>query len=68
LASIRDEKDPPTRRSTAALVVCQSSDAVFHTLMSSGVVYALQALATGASMSASTTIFIVGLLEVLDGA
>ena len=29
---------PPTRKSTVDLVVCQSSDAVFHCLMSSGVV------------------------------
>ena len=38
LASIREENLPPSRRSTEAAVVCQSSDAAFHFLMSSGVV------------------------------
>jgi len=35
---MREEKAPPTRKSTAAVVVCQSSDAAFHCLMLSGVV------------------------------
>ena len=35
---LRDENVPPSRRSTEAEVVCQSSEAAFHCLMSSGVV------------------------------
>ena len=35
-ASMRDEKSPPTRRSTLALVVCQSSEAACQWTMSSG--------------------------------
>ena len=38
LASMRDENLPPGRRSTEDAVVCQSGDAVFQTMMSSGVV------------------------------
>jgi hypothetical protein len=38
LASMREEKTPPTRKSTVAAGVCQSSEAAFHCLMSSGVV------------------------------
>jgi hypothetical protein len=34
---MRDEKAPPARKSTLDFVVCQSSDAEFHSLMSSGV-------------------------------
>ena len=37
LASIRELKAPPSRKSTVAAVVCQSSDAAFHCLMSAGV-------------------------------
>jgi len=37
-ASMREENLPPSRRSTEAAVVCQSSDAAFHALISSGVV------------------------------
>ena len=33
LASIREEKAPPTRKSTSDFVVCQSSDAAFHCLV-----------------------------------
>jgi hypothetical protein len=36
LASMRDEKAPPTRKSTLALVVCQVSEAAFHLTMSEG--------------------------------
>src|SRR5690606_441245 len=61
-ASILDEKAPPTRRSTVAAVVCQSSDAAFHCLMSSGVVYARHTSSTGAAMRASTVIFNASLL------
>ncbi len=35
-ASMREENWPPTRRSTVAAVVCQSSDAAFHCLIASG--------------------------------
>jgi hypothetical protein len=35
---MRDEKAPPTRKSTVDWVVCQSSDAAFHWTMSAGVV------------------------------
>src|SRR3954451_3217451 len=55
-ASILDENWPPTRRSTAAAVVCQSSDAAFHCLMSSGVVHARQTSSTGAATVVSTVI------------
>ena len=37
-ASMREENAPPSRRSTVAFVVCQSGDAAFHCVMSSGVV------------------------------
>jgi hypothetical protein len=33
---MRDENWPPGRRSTEAAVVCQSGEAVFQALMSSG--------------------------------
>src|SRR5947209_13679576 len=61
LASIRDEKAPPTRKSTADLVVCQSSDAAFHWLMSSGELHARQTSWTGAPTWVSTVI-LVGLM------
>ena len=35
-ASMREENAPPSRRSTLALVACQSPAAAFHALMSSG--------------------------------
>ena len=38
LASIREQNRPPGRRSTVAAVVCQSAEAAFQSLMSSGVV------------------------------
>jgi hypothetical protein len=44
---MREENLPPSRKSTAALVVCQSAEAAFHCLMSAGVVYALQTLIDG---------------------
>src|SRR3954453_3928484 len=62
LASMRDENVPPTGRSTAAAVVCQSSDAAFHCLMSSGVVHARQTSSIGAATVASTVIFMGSLL------
>jgi hypothetical protein len=37
-ASMREENFPPSRKSTVAVVVRQSSDAAFHCLMSAGVV------------------------------
>jgi hypothetical protein len=37
-AAMREEKAPPSRKSTEAAVVCQSSDAAFHCLISAGVV------------------------------
>src|SRR4051812_10838326 len=57
LASMRDENWPPTRRSSEAAVVCQSSDAAFHCLMSSGVVHARQTSSTGAATVVSIVIF-----------
>jgi hypothetical protein len=48
-----------TRKSTVAAVVCQSSEAAFHCLMSSGVVYAAQTCSMGAGTVVSTVIFIV---------
>ena len=57
-AMMRDEKSPPTRRSTVADVVCQSSDAAFHCTMSSGFVYRRQTVASGAATVVSTVIFI----------
>src|ERR1700722_14971825 len=59
LASMRDEKDPPARKSTLAAVVCQSSEGAFHCLMSSGVVQAFQTCLIGAATFVSTVIFIV---------
>ncbi len=50
LASMRDEKAPPTRKSTADLVVCQSSDAAFHCLMSPGVFQARHTCSIGAAI------------------
>jgi len=35
---MREEKAPPTRRSTVEAVVCQSSEAAFQAMMSAGVV------------------------------
>jgi hypothetical protein len=35
---MRDENAPPGRRSTVAVVVCQSSDAAFHRVIAAGVV------------------------------
>src|SRR6185369_13745895 len=60
-ASILDENWPTTRRSTAAAVVSQSSDAAFHRLMSSGVVHARQTSSTGAATVVSTVIFMAAL-------
>src|SRR6266853_6535711 len=60
LASMRDEKAPPTRKSTVAPVVCQSSDAAFHCLISSGVVQARQTSSIGAAILVSTVIFMGG--------
>src|SRR4051812_46759515 len=54
---MRDENAPPTRKSTVAAVVCQSSDAAFHCLMSSGVVQARQISSIGAAIVVSTVIF-----------
>ena len=42
---------------TVAAVVCQSSDAAFHCLMSSGVVHARQTSSIGAATVVSTVIF-----------
>ncbi|WP_242651039.1 hypothetical protein [Yoonia tamlensis] len=42
LASIRDENLPPARKSTVAAVVCQSSEAAFHYIISAGVVQQAQ--------------------------
>src|SRR6185295_17025907 len=58
-ASMRDENAPPSRKSTVAKVVCQSSEAEFHCLMSSGVVYAYQTTSIGAATVVSTVIFSV---------
>src|SRR5215217_975902 len=58
---MRDENWPPTRRSTVEAVVCQSSDAAFHRLMSSGVVHARQTSSTGAATVVSTVIFMAAL-------
>src|SRR3954447_8908858 len=58
-ASIRDENWPPARRSTVAAVVCQSSEAAFHCLMSSGVVHARQTSSIGATIFVSTAILSV---------
>src|SRR5689334_690834 len=69
LASMREEKAPPSRRSTVALVVCQSSDAAFHFIMSAGVVYARQTCSMGAATVVSTlslmgtSSFVVGSLQ-----
>jgi hypothetical protein len=57
LASIREENLPPGRRSTLEAVVCQSGDAVFQSLMSSGVVYAAQTTGKGAAICVETVIF-----------
>ena len=56
-AYIREENLPPSRRSTDAEVVCQSAEAVFQTMMSSGVVYALQTSTKGAETTYETMIF-----------
>ena len=52
----------PTRKSTSALVVSQSSDAAFHCLMFSGVVYARQTCSMGAATVVSTLIFMESIL------
>jgi len=54
---MREENAPPSRKSTVAAVVCQSSDAAFHCLMSSGVVQARQTYSMGAATVVSTVIF-----------
>src|ERR1700722_2548578 len=59
LASMRDEKDPPARKSTVAAVVCQSLEGEFHCFMSSGVVQASQTCSIGAATFVSSVIFIV---------
>ena len=57
IASIRDENFPATRRSPAAAVVCQSGDALFQALMSSGELRARQTSAMGAATTVETVIF-----------
>src|SRR5918995_3689501 len=59
LASMRALNLPPSRRSTSLSVVCQSSWAAFHCLMSSGLFQASQTLAIGALTAVSTVIFTV---------
>ena len=59
LASMREEKAPPTCKSTLAAVVCQSSEAAFHWVMWLGVVQAFQTCSVGAAIFVSTVIFIV---------
>src|SRR5438128_11157868 len=59
LASMRDEKVPPTRKSTSDFVVCQSSLAAFHCLMSSGAFHARQTCSIGAAILVSTMILFV---------
>src|SRR5687767_8072075 len=49
---------PPSRRSTVLRGVCQSSEAAFHCLMSSGLFHAPQTVFTSAFTSVSTVIFI----------
>src|SRR5690606_27576331 len=58
LASMRERKVPPSRRSTVLSVVCQSSDAAFHCLMSAGLLCASQTCCSGAFTMVSTVIFI----------
>src|ERR1700753_1634759 len=53
---MRDENAPPGRKSTVELVVCQSSEAVFHCLMSSGEFQACQTCSIGASTLVSMVI------------
>lgn len=57
LASIRDENLPPGLRSTVDEVVCQSGEAVFQAMMSSGVVYEAQTNCKGAATTVETVIF-----------
>src|SRR5690606_16638298 len=54
---MRERKLPPSRRSTELWVVCQSSDAAFHCMMSPGVFQARQTSAMGALARASMVIF-----------
>src|SRR5688572_19842138 len=56
-ASIRDENFPPSRKSTVLRVVCQSSCAAFHCLMSSGLLQAFHTRSSGALTKLSTVIF-----------
>jgi len=65
---MRDEKAPATRKSTSDFVVCQSSDAEFHCLMSSGVFQARQTCSMGAEILVSTVIFWVMMFTPSRGA
>src|SRR5688572_2441895 len=55
---MRAENLPPSRRSTVLAVVCQSSEAAFHCLTSSGAFQAAQTAFRSALTRASTVIFI----------
>src|SRR5690625_7910305 len=50
LASMRDRNAPPGRKSFVATGVCQSADALFHSLICFGVVHNSQTFSTGASI------------------
>src|SRR5687767_15074464 len=54
---MRAENLPPSRRSTVLRVVCQSSEALFHCLMSSGLFHACQTESRLAFTTLSTVIF-----------
>jgi len=60
-ASMREMNVPPTLRSDVARGVCQSGEALFHSLMCSGAVHMSQTVSAGAKTVASTV------MEVLSG-
>src|SRR4030095_16206745 len=55
---MRDRNLPPSRRSTLLLVVCQSSEALFHFLISPGLFQASQTGVKPALTTVSTVIVI----------
>src|SRR5688500_7442880 len=54
---MRAENRPPSRKSTLLCVVCQSSEAAFHCLMSSGLFHAAHTASRLAFTTVSTVIF-----------
>lgn len=56
---MRELNLPPVLRSTVDEVVCQSGEAVFQILMSSGVVYADHTACNGAGITVDTVICMV---------